>query len=158
MYYNNDLLLKLKKDRLVALIISTIVLVISLGLCTLLCFFATKENQSIILLLNTIITTLFLWSVIFLYDTKISINNRKIKHFKTMLSATYKEYIGKVEAIGKSITLFNKVVGKEVLINVEDKILCFYLLEDFEVNFEVDDLLKVKTAQKFIVSVEVDHD
>ena len=158
MYYNEILLVNLKRKRLISIIISLILLIVVIGVCVILCFFANRENQRLIQIATITITTIGLWIIIFLYDTEIFINNTKIKHVKLMTSSTFKEVSGKVLSIGEIITLSSKVRGREIFIEVDRKSLCLYLLDEFLPNFNIGDSIEVKIVQQFIIYSEVKYE
>ena len=128
MYYSLEMLKKHSKSKNIFIVISILVLLISLAICIGLCFIANKENQVIIQVVNTAITTICLWMLVYIYDYKISVDRKKIKHFKLVLSSNIKEYKGKVVKVGKLLTMSNKLLGREVIVDVNEKKYCFYLL------------------------------
>ena len=154
-YYSDLALNKLKRERLIASIILIALSLIVAGTCVLLCFFINEYNQIWIQLVNTILTILLLWTMIYLLDMEIIMRSKKIKHYYLIEESSKKEIVGNVIRIGSTITLSIGISGREILMMVDGKQRCLYLMSDFEACFKEDDYLRLIVSKEFITFAEV---
>ena len=154
-YYNKDNFEKLKKERCLAKLCLVFLSLIVVGLCVLLSFLINENNQILIGIANTSLTTALLWIMIYVFDNEIFVRTRKIKHFEMIYKSTKKEFEGQVLKIGNAITLNGGILGREVLVLIDDQKLCLYLLSDFDFVFSENDNVKLIVTKEFITDVEV---
>lgn len=150
-FYQNDDVLKYKKAikntviKLMVLLFAIIILSVAL------CLLVEKNNYIVIQIVNTCLSTFAVFTIIYKVDTVVVTESKKIKHYKAIETANKTEFCGVVKEIGGIITVNSGLKVREICLVADKKIYSFYLLENFEYDFNVDDNVKLTVAKKHII-------
>ena len=151
-FYLNEYLLECKKNikntfiRLIALSVLTIILNVAF------CLLIGKIHYVAVQIINTFLSAVCVCAIIYKVDTVIVIARKKIKHYMEIKVAPKNEICGAITAIGDVITVNTGLKAREIILASERKSYSFYLLEDFEYNFEFGDIVKFTVAKKHITN------
>ena len=139
--------------------ISLFPLIIIIPLFVFFLIVAKLKTRALFITLSTIDLSIF--TIIFMYNLLENIikSNDLIKHINTILNGNIKEIDGKITSISKVITLKRNIHIVEVEIRGEGvRTKAYFNVDLFEYNFKVDDNIKTKLSNNFIVEYEVYHD
>lgn len=139
--------------------ISLFPLIIIIPLFVFFLIVAKLKTRALFITLSTIDLSIF--TFIFMYNLLENIikSNDLIKHINTILNGNTKEIAGKIISISKVITLKRNIHIVEVEIRGEGvRTKAYFNVDLFEYNFKVDDNIKTKLSNNFIVEYEVYHD
>ncbi len=139
--------------------ISLFPLIIIIPLFVFFLIVAKLKTRALFITLSTIDLSIF--TIIFMYNLLENIikSNDLIKHINTILNGNIKEIAGKITSISKVITLKRNIHIVEVEIRGEGvRTKAYFNVDLFEYNFKVDDNIKTKLSNNFIVEYEVYHD
>lgn len=150
-FYQNEDVLKYKKNIKNTIIKLTVLLFAVVILSVALCLVVEKSNYIIIQIINTCLSTVCVFAVIYKLDTVILSETKKIKHYKLIKNSPKAEFCGVVKEIGGVITVHSGLKVREIYIVADKKNYSFYLLSNFEYDFGVDDNVKLIIAKKYIV-------
>ena len=150
-FYSNEDVLKDKKAIKNTVIKLTALLFVVVILNVALCLLVNKNNYIAIQVLNTCLSTFYVFTVIYKLDTVIISKTKKINHYKLIMDVPKTEFCGVVNEIGRVITVSSGLRVKEICLVANKKSYSFYLLENFEYDFNVGDNVKLTIAKKHIV-------
>lgn len=139
--------------------ISLFPLIIIIPLFVFFLIVAKLKTRALFITLSTIDLSIF--TIIFMYNLLENIikSNDLIKHINTILNGNIKEIDGKITSISKIITLKRNIHIVEVEIRGEGvRTKAYFNVDLFEYDFKVDDNIKTKLSNNFIVEYEVYHD
>ncbi len=151
-FYQNEDLLKYRKTikntiiSLVALLIAVIILNVSF------CLLINKIHHIAIQLINTVLSTVCVFIIIYKIDVVVIAITKKIKHYKKIESAPKTEFCGVITKIGDVITVDSQLKGREICLCFERKTYSFYLLDSFDCNFAVNDKVRITVVKKYITN------
>ena len=151
-FYLNEDLLKYKKAikntifKLIALLVITVVLNVAF------CLLIDRIHYLAVQLINTVLSAVCVFTVIYKIDTVIVANSKKIKHYKEIEAANKTELCGTVTKIGDVITVNSGLRGREVCLSFGRKSYSFYLLDAFSYDFDECDKVRITVAKKYITN------
>ena len=149
-YRNEDILIHKNKIKNTVIKLCAL-LCICIAISVALCWLVNKNNSYLIQIANTCLSTACIFTIIYKLDTVIVSEYKKIKHYKLIASAPKTKCCGKVTKIGAIITVSSGLKVKEICILSDKKTYSFYLLADFECNFNVEDNVDLTIAKKHII-------
>ena len=157
--YSSEMINTYMNKKKKGLKISLFPLIIVVPVFVLFLIVAKLKTRALFITLSTIDLSIF--TIIFMYNLLENIikSNDIIKHINSVLNGNIKEIDGKITSISKVITLKRNIHIVEVEIRGEGvRTKAYFNVDLFEYNFKVDDNIKTKLSNNFIVEYEVYHD
>ena len=157
--YSSEMINTYMNKKKKGLKISLFPLIIVVPVFVLFLIVAKLKTRALFITLSTIDLSIF--TIIFMYNLLENIikSNDIIKHINSVLNGNIKEIDGKITSISKVFTLKRNIHIVEVEIKGEGvRTKAYFNVDLFEYNFKLDDNIKTKLSNNFIVEYEVYHD
>lgn len=119
--YDKDTLSGFLSSRKKYIILSISVLVFAIVASVLISFFVNDANQIWFEVLNIVVCAFGGWLALFWLFNKILPFNSYIRNLRLLLFSERKKVCGKVERIGKAITVSKNIEMREIIITDEDE-------------------------------------